>query len=62
MSIRGIAWLLLIVATLIIVASSIVFNYWRWLVVFYGTSVVLTAHAFYEDDQQEKERSNENEQ
>lgn len=48
-SMRGLVWLSMILLTVAIIACSIIFNFWRWLVVFYTITLLLTAYFFYRD-------------
>lgn len=53
-SMRGLVWLSLILITIGIIICSIIFNFWRWLVVFYGINVLLTVYLFYQDTRWQK--------
>ena len=53
-SMRGLVWLSIILITIGIITCSIIFNFWRWLVVFYGINVLLIAHLFHQDMQRQK--------
>lgn len=53
-SMRGLVWLSMILLTVVIIACSIIFNFWRWLVVFYAITLLLTAYFFYQDAKRQK--------
>lgn len=54
-SMRGLVWLSMILLTVAIIACSIIFNFWRWLVVFYAITLLLTAYFFYRDAKCQKQ-------
>lgn len=53
-SMRGLVWLSMILLTVVIIVCSIIFNFWRWLVVFYAITLLLTAYFFYQDTKRQK--------
>lgn len=53
-SMRGVVWLSMILSSVAIIACSIIFNFWRWLIAFYAVTLLLTIYIFYKDTRGQK--------